>query len=64
MSQPVKTPPIANCAKCGSQAKVIDWNFRMRYRVMCDNNHTSTGECNTANRAICRWNNAQKDQTP
>lgn len=26
---------------------------------MCDKNHTSTRECGTIHRAICRWNNAQ-----
>jgi len=59
MSQKIYTPAIKACAKCGAPAKVLDWNFNMRYRVMCDNNHTATGECNTQHRAICRWNNKQ-----
>jgi hypothetical protein len=59
MAQKVTTPPIKNCVKCGTAAKCIDWNFKMRYRVMCDQNHICTGEFNTRHRAICRWNNAQ-----
>jgi len=60
MAQKIKTPPIEPCAICGASAKSIDWYFRSRYRVICDNNHTATGEFNTVHRAICRWNNAQK----
>ena len=59
MKQPIKTPPIATCARCGADAKCIDWDFRDRWRVMCNNNHTSTNECATKHRAICLWNNAQ-----
>ena len=59
MKQPIKTPPIATCARCGADAKCIDWDFRDRWRVMCNNNHTSTNECATKHRAICVWNNAQ-----
>ena len=59
MKQPIKTPPIATCARCGADAKCIDWDFRDRWRVMCNNNHTSTNECATKHRAICIWNNAQ-----
>ena len=59
MKQPIKTPPIATCARCGADAKCIDWDFRDRWRVMCNNNHTSTNECATNHRAICLWNNAQ-----
>jgi hypothetical protein len=59
MAQQIKTPPIVPCARCGAEAKCIDWNFRDMWKVMCDNNHTSTKECSTRHRAICRWNNAQ-----
>ena len=62
MKQPIKTPPIAPCARCGADAKCIDWDFRDRWRVMCDNNHTSTKECGTRHRAICRWNNTQEQE--
>ncbi|WP_230688592.1 hypothetical protein, partial [Streptococcus pneumoniae] len=44
-------------------AKCIDWNFNMRYRVICDKNHIATGEFNTRHRDICRWNNEQKKVT-
>ena len=54
-----KTPEIAKCAKCGADAQVIDWYYDMRYRVICDNNHTATGACNTIHRAIVKWNNKQ-----
>ena len=60
MSQTVKTPAIKACSICGASAKVVDWDFRMQYRVICDNNHTATKECGTPHRAICRWNNKQK----
>lgn len=63
MKQPIFTPPIEKCAVCGAEAKCIDWNFNMRYRVMCDKNHIATGEFNTRHRAICRWNNEQKKVT-
>ena len=59
MTQKVVTPPIKACARCGAQARVIGWNFDFMYRVMCDNNHTSTKECGSAHRAICLWNNRQ-----
>ena len=59
MKQPIFTPKIQKCAVCGAEAKCIDWNFNMRYRVMCDKNHIATGEFNTKHRAICRWNNEQ-----
>ena len=59
MAQQIKTPPIVPCARCGAEAKCIDWDFRDMWKVMCDNNHTSTKECSTRHRAICRWNNAQ-----
>ena len=59
-SQVPITPSILSCARCGADGTPIDWNYRMRYRVMCGNNHTSTGECNTAHRAVCMWNNAQR----
>ena len=57
--QTIKTPPILPCARCGAEAMCIDWDFNDMWRVMCDNNHTSTKRCGTAHRAICRWNNAQ-----
>jgi hypothetical protein len=28
--------------------------------LMCNNNHTSTRECGSRHRAICKWNNAQE----
>ncbi len=58
--QTPKTPEIAKCAKCGADAKCIDWDFDMRYRVFCDNNHIATGRCNTEHRAIMKWNNNQQ----
>lgn len=59
MKQQVKTPPIAPCARCGAEAMCIDWNYRGFYRVICNNNHTSTKECGSFHRAVCLWNNAQ-----
>jgi hypothetical protein len=60
MAQKIKTPPITPCARCGAKAKCIeDWDFRDMWKVICDNNHTSTKDCGTKHRAICRWNNAQ-----
>ena len=50
------TPKIKNCT-CGASARPIDWDFRDRWRVICDNNHTLTEECGTVHRAICLWNN-------
>ena len=61
MRQKVNIPAIAPCAQCGALARCIDWNHRDLWRVMCDNNHTSTRECATKNRAIHRWNNAQAE---
>jgi len=61
MAQTFTTPPIVPCVKCGAQAKCIDWDYRNSWRVMCDNNHTSTKECATPHRAICRWNNKQAE---
>lgn len=57
--QVATTPAIAKCARCGANATCIDWNYRDLWCVMCDKNHTSTRECGTIHRAICRWNNAQ-----
>lgn len=54
--QKVYTPPIYNCW-CGAAARLVDWDFRDCWRVMCDNNHTLTKECGTTNRAVWRWNN-------
>lgn len=62
MAQKVVTPPIAPCAVCGAEADCIDWDFNMQYRVMCKNNHTSTGRLSTVHRAVCRWNSAQQRQ--
>jgi hypothetical protein len=56
MKQKLITPPIMDCI-CMSKARLIDWEFRDRWRVMCDKNHTFTGEFNTRHRAVCRWNN-------
>ncbi len=58
--QRVITPQIEKCHICGSFAKCIDWNYDMRYRVMCNNNHSTVGEYNSAHRAVCKWNNIQK----
>ena len=57
MNQKIITPPILNCARYGATAKALSWNFN--YKVYCDNNHTSTQECGSRHRAICRWNNNQ-----
>lgn len=54
--QKVKILQISDCW-CGAKARIIDWDFRGMYRVMCDNNHTLTKECGTVNRAVHRWNN-------
>lgn len=64
MTQKVHTPAIIKC-HCGADAKCIDWDFNQRYQVLCDNNHSAlgTGRCNTAHRAICRWNNAIKSMS-
>ena len=59
MKQPIFTPEIMPCKLCGAKAMVLDWDFNERYQVWCDNNHTVGGKCNTAHRAICRWNNKQ-----
>ena len=61
-AQKLITPPISNCVRCGAPARCIDWDFRDQWRVMCDNNHTDTRECGTWHRAICRWNNRQKQR--
>ena len=65
LKQPIYTPPIADCY-CSAKAKLIDWNFCGQRRVMCDNNHTLTGEFITQNRAVHKWNNKIKaiDKTP
>jgi hypothetical protein len=60
MKQKIKTPEIEKCARCGAQAQCIDWDFNMLYRVICDNNHVSTGKCFTVHKAICKWNTQQK----
>jgi len=60
MKQKLITPEILPCAICGSAAKVIDWNYNMQYRVICNNNHTVTGSFITRHRAICKWNNIHK----
>lgn len=59
VAQPIFTPEIEKCW-CGAPARPIDWDFKMRYQVMCDNNHTLSKECNTKHRAICKWNNRVK----
>ena len=56
MSQPIFTPPVSKCF-CGAHARVIDWDSREMYRVMCDKNHVLSNECGTINRAVHRWNN-------
>ena len=53
--QPIKTPEIKQCF-CGAHARLVDWDFRDMWRVMCNNNHTLTKECGTKHRAVCRWN--------
>jgi len=62
-NQVVKIPRILNCTICNAPAIIIDWNYKMLYKVMCDNNHTLKGECLTINRAIHRWNNEQIRKT-
>lgn len=56
MAQTVQLPIIKDCW-CGAKAICLDWDYRMAYKVICDNNHTLTKECGTKNRAIHRWNN-------
>ena len=56
MTQTIYTPPILDCW-CGAKALVLDEDFNMQYRVMCNNNHILTKQCNTVNRAVWRWNN-------
>jgi hypothetical protein len=58
-SQPLFTPAILPCAKCGAKARLIDWDFKGHWRVMCDNNHAMKGENITQNRAVHKWNNLQ-----
>ena len=58
MKQTPILPVILKC-QCGASARVIDWNFSMKYKVMCDNNHSLFGENITVNRAIHKWNNFQ-----
>jgi len=50
------TPPVSDCY-CGKKAIAIDWEFRDRWQVICDSNHTLTKECGSRHRAVCRWNN-------
>ena len=59
--QTVRIPEILDCY-CGAKARVVDWDYRMLYRVMCDNNHSLRGENITVNRAIHKWNNFQNKQ--
>jgi hypothetical protein len=61
MTQKIKIPEISKCW-CGETAELIDWDFKMMYRVLCKNNHTLTKECITPNRAIHRWNNRVKEK--
>jgi ssDNA-binding Zn-finger/Zn-ribbon topoisomerase 1 len=61
--QPVFTPEILPCAKCGAKARLIDWDFKGHWRVMCDNNHAMKGENITQNRAVHKWNNLQNKLT-
>ena len=60
MKQPIFTPEILDCAKCGCKGEVIDWDFNEQYEVMCKNNHCTGGKCISSHRAICRWNNKQE----
>jgi hypothetical protein len=53
--QPIFTPAISKCF-CGADTKIIDWESRGMYRVMCVRNHILTKECATINRAVHRWN--------
>jgi hypothetical protein len=64
--QPVFTPEIMPCAKCGSPAQVYGSNvldYRGQWRVICDKTpvHTMPGENITKNRAVHKWNNRQKE---
>jgi hypothetical protein len=59
MAQQIKTPSVAPCTRCGAEARCIDWHYNGKYKVWCDNNHTSTKECGSWHRAVCLWNNAQ-----
>jgi len=60
MAQKIITPPIEICAICGEPASAFDWDYNLKYKVFCKNNHSATGRCNTRHRAVMLWNNAQK----
>jgi predicted nucleic-acid-binding Zn-ribbon protein len=49
-------PAIDSCIKCGSSAKLIDWDFRDMWAVMCDKCGYSNSECINQHRAVSRWN--------
>lgn len=54
---------IFNCIKCGAPAKCLDWDFNMRYQVMCDNNHTlGAGKFNEWSDAVSHWNAARQNK--
>lgn len=60
MKQLPNIPAIQPCAKCGSTANLIDWDFRGRWAVICDKCPNSNSECNTHHRAVSRWNKKQE----
>jgi hypothetical protein len=52
-------PVIEPCALCGSSAKLVDWDFRDCWAVMCNNCNASNPECINQHRAVSRWNKKQ-----
>lgn len=52
-------PAIEPCAFCGSSARLIDWDFRDMWCVMCDKCTNSNPECINQHRAVSRWNKKQ-----
>ena len=59
MKQKVIVPAIKPCAICGTQGRLVDWDFNEMYQVMCDLNHSTKSKYQTVNRAVCKWNNLQ-----
>lgn len=53
-------PAIEPCVRCGSNAKLLDWDFRDCWAVYCDNCGSINAECNNQHRAVSRWNKKQQ----
>ncbi len=58
MRQKPKTPELSRCW-CGADVMTLEGE-QMSYYVICDNNHTMTGQFNSFHRAACVWNNRIK----